>query len=149
MGIDKMLNVNHFGHFYLTYCLFDLIRKANQSRIIILSSGGYVMAKGDVLENMKQEEPSGAQLNQYLKTKLANLQFAIGLSQRIEKAGIIDKVKVVALNPGLVDSGDAEEMRGTFFKFFMNCLHCCCCCWSMSGYQGAQKNMIVSEMEFE
>ena len=37
-GIELTLAINHFGHFYLTYLLWDRLSKSQEARIINVSS---------------------------------------------------------------------------------------------------------------
>ena len=50
LGIDLTMTVNHCGHFYLTYLLFDLMRSVKEGRIINVASKAHTMYKGkDIL----------------------------------------------------------------------------------------------------
>ncbi len=42
LGIEMTMTINHFGTFYLTYLLFDLIKKSEEGRIINTSSIGHL-----------------------------------------------------------------------------------------------------------
>lgn len=37
-GFEMQLGVNHLGHFLLTNCLLDLLKKSTLSRVVIVSS---------------------------------------------------------------------------------------------------------------
>lgn len=38
MGLEKQIGVNHFGHFYLTYLLWDKLKQSGNPRIVNVSS---------------------------------------------------------------------------------------------------------------
>ncbi len=38
------MGINHFGHFYLTYILFPLVKKADHFRVINVSSRAHLRA---------------------------------------------------------------------------------------------------------
>ena len=41
LGVEMTYTVNHFGPFYLTYSLFDLLKKSEEAKIINVSSAGH------------------------------------------------------------------------------------------------------------
>jgi NAD(P)-dependent dehydrogenase (short-subunit alcohol dehydrogenase family) len=40
-GFELTMGTNHLGHFYLTYCLWDLLKKAAKPRIVTVSSAAH------------------------------------------------------------------------------------------------------------
>ena len=75
------MQINHFGHFYLTYLLFGNLRKSKSARIINVASYAHTFAKGpNTLENIRQDEGDYDMMTQYAKSKLANIQFTAGLA---------------------------------------------------------------------
>ena len=71
--------INHFGHFYLTYLLFDSIKKSKEARVLNLSSFVHYDAKDNFLEDMNCENSSYGSLGQYFISKMLNVIFTLGL----------------------------------------------------------------------
>lgn len=102
-GIDMHVATNHFAHFILTHQLLSLMEKANESRIIIVSSDAHKAGKGldfndlnnDGLWNGNRLSNNGA-FQAYHRTKLCNLYFMRGLQDRL----VDTNISVNALSPG-------------------------------------------------
>lgn len=95
-GFETQMGINHFGHFLLTNLLLDLLKKSEQSRIIVVSSalhkGGHI--NFDDINSEKGYDKKKA----YRNSKLANALFSRELSQRLEGSG----VSVYCVHPGMV-----------------------------------------------
>ena len=91
---------NHFGHFYLTYLLFDGVKKASEGRIINVSSGIHYSSKNDFLEDMTYEK-NWNNLDAYANSKMFNVLFTVGLNN-LFKIKNIENIKTASLHPGIV-----------------------------------------------
>ena len=49
LGIEMTLTINHFGHFLLTYLLFENLKKSREARIINVSSLMHYYAPKELL----------------------------------------------------------------------------------------------------
>jgi NAD(P)-dependent dehydrogenase (short-subunit alcohol dehydrogenase family) len=92
--------VNHVGHFLLTHLLLDRLRTSAPSRIVVVSSGAYRMARGGLCFDDLQHEGEFHSMGVYAESKLANIYFTLVLAQRLAGTG----VTVNALNPGYVST---------------------------------------------
>src|SRR5690606_23335620 len=95
-GFESQFGVNYLAHFLLVNLLFSVLKKTNNSRVVLLSS---VAHKGGKIafDNLNAEKSYSA-WSAYSQSKLACLMFAYELQRRIEKAGL--SVKSVAAHPG-------------------------------------------------
>ncbi|MBM7633387.1 SDR family oxidoreductase [Geomicrobium sediminis] len=107
-GFEKMLGVNHLGHFYLTEQLLPLIQRSNRGRIIILSSGAYKWGDFDESNANLTEEFSIAKA--YGRSKLANLWYVHALSERLKHSHI----NVMAVHPGAVSTSLGVDRSNGF-----------------------------------
>ncbi|XP_020797309.1 retinol dehydrogenase 13 [Boleophthalmus pectinirostris] len=95
-GFEMQFGVNHLGHFLLTNCLLDVLKKSAPSRIVIVSSLAHEKGKihfDDInLDNNYKREIS------YRQSKLANVLFGKELAARLQGSG----VTVYSLHPGVI-----------------------------------------------
>jgi NAD(P)-dependent dehydrogenase (short-subunit alcohol dehydrogenase family) len=105
-GYEIQMGTNHVGHALLTKLLLPTLEanaKKNDTRIIVLSSQGSMMARGIGYSALKTDGKSrtmlgGTQLL-YLESKLANVYFAQQL------AAHYPNITSVSLHPGIVATG--------------------------------------------
>ena len=102
-GFEKQIGTNHFGHAYLNSFLYEILRKQKRkSRVVTLSSTAHGF--GEIkLENLnygkgRMYTPWGA----YGQSKLANLLFAKGFSNQLEKDGLADRITSLSVHPGVI-----------------------------------------------
>lgn len=99
-GFELSFGVNHLGHFELTRLLLDRIKDSAPARIIVLSSGGYAMARDGLDWDDLQHKQEYHGFNVYGHSKLANIYFTRELAKRLEGTG----VTVNAVHPGYVET---------------------------------------------
>lgn len=95
-GFEMQFGVNHLGHFLLTNCLLDLLKKSAPSRIVNVSSLAHVKGKihFDDINLDKHYDPRVS----YRQSKLANVLFSRELAVRLQDTG----VTVYSLHPGVI-----------------------------------------------
>ena len=132
--------INHFGHFYLTYSLFDLIQKSKEGRILNVSSIGHFSGEADLLDDLTFEK-SYSSMGVYKNSKLLNVLFSVGLKDLFEKKNL-KHLKSASLHPGFVDSGFGVE--NNMMKFY----RCCCFCLRVNQETGATTSLYLSRIPF-
>ncbi len=106
-GIEKQFATNHIGHFLLVERLLERVKAAPNGRIVLLSSEGHRFApkegiQFDNLSGEKRYRPMKA----YGQSKLANILFAVGLTQRLMGTGVTAN----ALHPGIIKTNLQRHM---------------------------------------
>lgn len=95
-GFEMQFGVNHLGHFLLTNCLLDLLKKSTPSRIVIVSSLAH--EKGRIhFDDINLDKRYGREVS-YRQSKLANVLFCRELAERLQGTG----VTVYSLHPGVI-----------------------------------------------
>uniref|UniRef100_A0A3P8RPI5 Si:ch211-107o10.3 n=1 Tax=Amphiprion percula TaxID=161767 RepID=A0A3P8RPI5_AMPPE len=95
-GFEMQFGVNHLGHFLLTNCLLDLLKKSTPSRIVIVSSVAH--QKGRIHFDDINLDKSYNPEKSYRQSKLANILFCRELAARLQGTG----VTVYSLHPGVI-----------------------------------------------
>ncbi|GAB0091558.1 retinol dehydrogenase 12 [Sergentomyia squamirostris] len=95
-GIESHFGINHVSHFLLTHLLLDHLKKAQQGRIVNVSSVGYKSAKID--KDDLQLQKSYAELIAYCNSKLAQVLTTQSLAKKLEGTN----VTVYSLHPGII-----------------------------------------------
>ncbi|XP_045169147.2 retinol dehydrogenase 12-like [Mercenaria mercenaria] len=114
-GFENHLAVNHFGNFLLTNLLKDLLYKAEDSRVVFVSSALHKYGKVK-LENLNSEE-NYKQGKPYGDSKLMNLLFAREFHKRFANDG---KICVYSMHPGMVRTrlGRHTILFNRYFQIF-------------------------------
>jgi len=112
-GFETQFGVNFIGHFVLTALLFPLLLKAENARVVTLSSIAHRNGFID-FNNLKLEKPYD-KFREYGQSKVADLTFAIELQRRIDRAGL--PVLSVAAHPGI---SKTELLRYDFPEMIEN-----------------------------
>ncbi|CAG02360.1 unnamed protein product, partial [Tetraodon nigroviridis] len=95
-GFEMQFGVNHLGHFLLTNCLLNLLKKSAPSRIVIVSSLAH--KRGQIhFEDINLDKDYGREKS-YRQSKLANVLFCKELAARLQGTG----VTVYSLHPGVI-----------------------------------------------
>ena len=105
-GFEKTFGVNYLSHFVLTNLLLREIEKAEQGRIINVSSMMHAYAKLDL--NNLQGEKFYSGNNAYSCSKLEQLFFTMSLSKSLEATN----VTVNGLHPGYIATKLAKAAMG-------------------------------------
>ncbi|XP_060891197.1 retinol dehydrogenase 11-like isoform X1 [Labrus mixtus] len=95
-GFEMQLGVNHLGHFLLTHCLLDLLKKSAPSRIVNVSSLAH--ERGQIYFDDIHQEKDYRPWKSYSQSKLANVLFTKELSNRLQGTG----VNTYSLHPGVI-----------------------------------------------
>jgi NAD(P)-dependent dehydrogenase (short-subunit alcohol dehydrogenase family) len=106
-GWELQFATNHLGHFALTTGLYDDLKAATRSRVVVVSSVGHV--NGEVLFDDLDftKRPYDAWVA-YSQSKTANILFAVEAAKRWADDGIA----VNALNPGrIADTNLSRHME--------------------------------------
>jgi retinol dehydrogenase-12 len=96
-GFELMFATNHLGPFLLTNLLLPLLVRAQQGRIINVSSGAHGFVKGINFDDLNYHSGFST-FKVYGHSKLCNLLFTLALSDRTRASHI----SVNALHPGAV-----------------------------------------------
>ncbi|WP_057913795.1 SDR family oxidoreductase [Peribacillus muralis] len=115
-GFESMLGVNHLGHFLLTNLLIDELKRSDDGRVVIVSSGAHKWGKFDFDDPYFQKGFNV--VKGYGRSKLANVWFMKGLAKRMGGTS----VSVNALHPGAVATNIGVDRDTGFGKRFIKLL---------------------------
>ena len=106
-GLEAQFAVNHIGHFLFTTNLLEAVKRADNARIVMLSSCAHFGApeagiEFDNLDGAKSYAPWTA----YGQSKLANGLFAAELSRRLASDGVTAN----SLHPGVIKTNLARHL---------------------------------------
>lgn len=100
-GFEMQLGVNHLGHFALTALVLPELLRAPSARLVTVTSTGRHYGRQLDPDNPHlagRYTPWGA----YGQAKMANLQFAVGINQQFQDAGVA--ARAVCVQPGFVNT---------------------------------------------
>lgn len=97
-GFEMQFGTNHLGHYALTAHLLELLVNTPGSRVVTVTSTARHLGKPVDADNPHLEDNYDP-WRAYGQSKLANLHFALGLDQLLEKAGA--ETESLVAHPGL------------------------------------------------
>ncbi|RBP50687.1 SDR family oxidoreductase [Arenicella xantha] len=116
-GFEQQFNTNHLGHFILVNRLLDSIKRADQGRIVMLSSLAHKMAPlGGILFDNLDGSKWYKDWPFYGQSKLANMLTALALSARLEGSSATAN----AVHPGIIRTNLSRNMGGIQGVLFNN-----------------------------
>ncbi|CAK6951065.1 retinol dehydrogenase 12-like [Scomber scombrus] len=95
-GFEMQFSVNHLGHFLLTNCLLDLLKKSSPSRIVNVASLAH--ERGQIYFDDINQDKDYRPWKSYSQSKLANVLFTRELANRVQGTG----VTTYSLHPGVI-----------------------------------------------
>ncbi len=91
-GLERTIGVSYFGHFLLTELLLDVLKKTQDSRIVILSSVVHAGSKKNRydmhFEDLNYESRKFNNFAAYGEAKVANVLYALELADRLKKTSV-------------------------------------------------------------
>jgi WW domain-containing oxidoreductase len=116
-GYELQFTTNHLGHFILAHSLVDAVKRAEQGRIVMLSSLAHKMApKGGIMFDNLDGSRWYRDWPFYGQSKLANLLTAVSLSKRLEGTNATAN----AVHPGIIRTNLGRSMGGVQGLLFNN-----------------------------
>ena len=115
-GFESQFGTNHLGHFALTIALLPVLQAANGARVVSVSSSGHLAADVNFDDPNYRTRPYDP-WEAYGQSKTANVLFAVGLTARHARDGIVSN----ALMPGGIMTGlqkyvpREEQLRRKWF----------------------------------
>ncbi|XP_030282780.1 retinol dehydrogenase 12-like [Sparus aurata] len=97
-GFEMQFGVNHLGHFLLTNCLLDLLKKSTPSRVVNVSSLAH--EKGEIYFDDLNQDKDYNPWRSYRQSKLANVLFSRELAKQLQGTG----VTTYSLHPGVIQT---------------------------------------------
>ncbi len=116
-GFESQIGVNHLGHFYLTYLLFDLLKESNDARIINTASIAHNFGSIKPSSFVYKDDNRYNKQKAYAQSKLANLLFTYKLARMVDNSNL--NIKVLASHPGISKTNLGRHIRGNFFTEFV------------------------------
>jgi len=104
-GFELTFAVNYLSHYYLTFLLFDTIKKSPESRIINVSSMAH---SSDLDLNNLQGEKNYSGYTAYSYSKLLNILFTFELAEKTKGS----EITVNCLHPGVINTKLLREGWG-------------------------------------
>lgn len=117
-GFEIAFGVNHIGHYLFVRLLIDKLKASAPARVVIVSSRAHYKADGIDFDAVQQATQSTTGLPEYQVSKLANVLFAMSLSERLAGTG----VTTYSLHPGVIASDIWRRVPGPvrwLMKLFM------------------------------
>jgi NAD(P)-dependent dehydrogenase (short-subunit alcohol dehydrogenase family) len=99
-GLEKTIGINYFGHYLLTTLLLPVIKKAEEARIINVSSDSYKQAMFNP-DDLQTKVKYKTGMEAYSLSKLAIVLYTQELAEQMQGSGIT----VNAVHPGHVATG--------------------------------------------
>ncbi|XP_037306678.1 retinol dehydrogenase 14-like [Pungitius pungitius] len=97
--------VNHLGHFLLTNCLLDLLKKSASSRVVTVSSLAH--ERGQIYFDDIHQEKDYQPWKSYSRSKLANVLLTRELANKLQGTG----VTAYSLHPGVIRTELGRHFR--------------------------------------
>ncbi|XP_076231556.1 retinol dehydrogenase 14 [Calliopsis andreniformis] len=135
-GLEMTMATNHYGPFLLTHLLIDLLKKSKPSRIVVVASGLYVLARLN-LNNMNPTRSLPGYI--YYVSKYANIVFTLELARRLEGSGVTAN----CLHPGIMNTGIWKNVPRPFSWALNLMLNAFC----KTNEQGAQTTIHLAVSE--
>ena len=113
-GFEMTFQVNHLAHFLLTNLLLPNLLAASPSRVISVSSGAHLAARGGLPFDDLMLERGWRSFRAYANSKLANVLFAYELARRLETTNVTSN----AVHPGLVATAFGQQETYVIGRFY-------------------------------
>eukprot|EP00842_Homolaphlyctis_polyrhiza_P004941 jgi/Hompol1/5448/HPOL_001699-RA len=109
-GIEEQFHTNYVGHFVFTREVLPALLKAENPRIVNVSSGLHngTLPQGILFDSMNDEKAMTI-WQRYAQSKLSNILFTMGLNKRFG-----DKIYANSVDPGYVATGLDSGLQATY-----------------------------------
>lgn len=112
-GFEASFGVNYLGHFLLTLLLLPLLQKAEQGRIVMMSSMAHAWV--DVRFDDLNYTRGYNRFLAYGHSKLCNILFARALADKLRQKG--SRVTINAVHPGIVATDIVVNRKTGAFRW--------------------------------